>query len=425
MGPIQTLDDFIGLVKRRHLVIAVVTVLGVIFAVLYSIGRPQVYESTAVIQVQSPVVVDPTSGSLVPSQSAQRLQSIEQQLTTRGNMLEVIARYNLFVGLPLTDEEKVYALRQTLRFERVTSAAATRPGISAPVSAFLITARADTGRKAAQVANDFAERIHNAGTEVQTGQARESVEFFSRQQVDLTAAIERQELALVAFKSENAALLPGQRVIQEQEIVRIGGEIRDLDQSLIASRNVRNAILRRGTERALDRSRLEDLDEEIETLLAQRSDLVERRKEVQTVLSQGPEIDRQIAEAERRLAQLGGQLDVATRRLAESSTAMEVEQRQQGETFALLEPAVEPEHPVGRSRRQLAAVGAVASMIAGIGLAFMLDLIRPVIRSSAQMERELDLTPLAVIPTLSEIRQTHKSSRKDPPPVAPPPGAPA
>ncbi|MFV0493071.1 MAG: GumC family protein [Pseudorhodobacter sp.] len=412
MGPVQTLDDFIGLLFRRRLLIAVVTILGIILSVLYALSKAHVFESTAVIQVRSPTVVDPTSGSLVPSQSAQRLQSIEQQLMTRDNMLEVIERYKLYAGLPWTPEEKVAALRQTLRFDRVTSAAATQPGIAAPVSALLISVQADTRTKAAQIANDFAERILDEGTEVRTGQARESARFFSRQQADLETEIERQELALVAFKSKHAALLPAQRGMRVQEIIGLDTEIRMLYQSLLAARNIRDGVIRRGGDRVTDQRRLETLDEEIDTLLAQREALLSRREEVQAILAEGPEIDRQIAEAERGLSQLSSQLNVTTQRLAEANTAVEVEQQEQGETFALLERAVEPDHAIGRPRRQLAAVGAFASFLFGIAVAFLLDFVKPVIRSPAQMERELGLIPVAVIPTLAEIEKTEENRRQ-------------
>jgi tyrosine-protein kinase Etk/Wzc len=45
-------------------------------------------------------------------------------------------------------------------------------------------------------------------------------------------------------------------------------------------------------------------------------------------------------------------------------------------------------------------VGAVGSLLGALALAFLLDLIRPVVRTEAQMIRELDLRPVVSIPEL-------------------------
>ena len=96
---------------------------------LYVMAKPDVFESTAVIQVQSPTVSNPEAG--LGGNSAQRLQAIQQQLTTRENMLAVIARHDLFAGTQLSDDQKVHLLRIALRFETVASAAASGFGEAA------------------------------------------------------------------------------------------------------------------------------------------------------------------------------------------------------------------------------------------------------------------------------------------------------
>lgn len=52
MGPIQTLEDLLGLLRRRLWLIALVTLTGMLLAALYAKSRPDLYESAAVIQVR-------------------------------------------------------------------------------------------------------------------------------------------------------------------------------------------------------------------------------------------------------------------------------------------------------------------------------------------------------------------------------------
>jgi uncharacterized protein involved in exopolysaccharide biosynthesis len=403
MGHIQSIDEFIGLLIRRRLLIGAVAVFGMVMTLLFVMSKPDVFESAAVIQVQSPIVTDPTSGVQMPSQSAQRLQAIEQRLTTRENMLAVIERHGLYAGLPLSDDEKVHLLRISLRFQTVASAASPQFGAPPQVSALIIFAQAETRAKAARVANDFAQSILDAGAEVQTGRARESVEFFTRQQSDLRDQLTRMEAEFAVFKVQNAAALPAQRALREQELVGLETDLRALEQALVAARNERDAIVARQSQRITDRRQIEALNDQIATLDAQRAALETTRGEIRALLVQAPEVDRSLSAFERSLDQLQDQFEATTRRLAEARTAMDVEQRQQGESFTLLERAIEPDYPISGGRRKLAVVGAMASVLLGVGLAFLLDLLHPVLRTRVQVERELDLVPIVAIPPIRGI----------------------
>ncbi len=403
MGPIQTFDELIGLLVRRRLLIGAITVFGVVLTLLHVMSRPDLYESAAVIQVQSPIVTDPISGAQVPSQSAQRLQAIEQRLTTRENLLAVIERHGLYQDLPLSADEKVHLLRMALRFERVASAASPQFGAPAQVAALIVFAQADTRDRAARVANDFAQSILDAGAEGQTGRARESVQFFSRQLEELRAEIARTETELALFKTENALVLPAQRALREQELVGLEADLRGVEQALGAARNEREIVLARASQRATDRRQVEVLDEQIARLGAQRAVLEDGRAEIRDLLVQAPEVDRRLLTFERNLAQLQDQFELTTRRLAEARTAMDVEQHQQGESFTLLERAMAPDYPVSGGRRKLAVAGALGSLMLGFGIAFLLDLMKPVLRTRAQVERELDLLPIVAIPPIRGI----------------------
>ena len=79
---------------------------------------------------------------------------------------------------------------------------------------------------------------------------------------------------------------------------------------------------------------------------------------------------------------------------------MRLEQAQQAERFTLLERALVPQYALGSGGKKLALLGSVASLFGALLLAFGLDLLHPVVRSSAQMERQLGLRPVIAIPEL-------------------------
>ena len=103
---------------------------------------------------------------------------------------------------------------------------------------------------------------------------------------------------------------------------------------------------------------------------------------------------------ERRIETLQGQLDLIAGRRAEAETALRLEQDRQSEHFSLLERATIPPYPASGGGRKIAAAGAIASVLMALALAFLLDVLRPVLRCSSQMERALGIRPVVAIPQL-------------------------
>lgn len=407
MGQIQSIDDLIGLLIRRRLLIGAIAVFGIVITLLYVMSKSDVFESTAVIQVQSPTVANPdAASSAVRDNSAQRLQAIQQKLTTRENMLAVIERHKLYAGTPLSDDQKVHLLRMALRFETVASAAASGFGQPSEVSALLVSVKADTRSLAAQITNDFAQGILDAGANTQMDRAREALAFYRGEKDRLKTQIDTLAAQYSTFQSENRAALPAQRDLIRSELTGLETELRTLDQALVAARNERAVIERKTTLRVTDRRQLDGLIAQIETLTAQSNALEGRRAEILVTLAKAQDTDRALGDYQRNLAQLQSQYEVATRRSADAETDANLQDRQQGETFTLLERAVEPDYPISGGRRKLAVMGAVASLLAGVCAAFVLDHARPVIRTSSQLERELDLRAIVAIPELGPSEKT-------------------
>lgn len=400
MGQIQSLDEFLSLLLRRRWLIIAVALLGVTLTALYARARPDTYESAAVIQVEIPTVTE-QDGTVAPSGAAQLLQAIEQRLTTRENLLAVIARHGLYANLPgLTDDQKVAILRGALTFQSVASATAQPFGAPPAISAILIFARMDSPDLAARVANDFAQGILDQSTAGQLASARETTTFFATEEARVWQQIVALEAEIAAFKNANAAAMPERLSAQRDELVALDADLRDLAQSRVAVEGQRNAIGSRDGLRATQLRTLDDLDAQLTVLDAQSASLQTRRAEIEAALAQTPEVDRVLSGYDRRLAQLQGQHDVVTRRMAEAETSQRLAEARQSERFTLLERATVPQFATGGGGRKLVLAGAVVSLLAGVTLAFVLDLLNPVVRTAAQMQRQLDLRPVVSIPDL-------------------------
>lgn len=403
MGQIQSIEDLLGLLWRRRVEILTVALLGAVLSVAFALSRPVAYESAAVIQVESPTVGlagDPGSGS------AQRLQAIQQRLTTRENLLAVIARHGLFAGEPLTPDEKVHALRSSIRFEPVASAAPVAYGSPPQVSALIVSARAETGEQAARIANDFAQSVLDSGAERQAGRAQDTLEFFTAEERRLAVEIAALEAEVSAYTAGNARALPALRELLRDELVGVETELRSIDQALAAARAERARIEAAEVQRQTDRRQIEALAAEVSTLEARRASLADQRAGLMADMTRIPEVEQQLAGYARRQDQLQARYAQVMARLAEADTAAKLEELRKAERFTLLERATIPDYPATGARKRVALAGAFFSLLAGVVVAFLLDTLNPVVRTSAQLQRQIGLRPIVAIPEMPRRRRT-------------------
>ncbi len=143
------------------------------------------------------------------------------------------------------------------------------------------------------------------------------------------------------------------------------------------------------------------LDSQLSLLQDQRRIIAERREALDASILRTPEVEVALNAFNRRLRELQDQYSVITQRRAEARTGEELETSQQSERFQVVENATVPDHPIEPKRKQIVALGSGGSAVLGFALLFLLEMMRPVLRSSAQMERQLDLRPVISIPYVS------------------------
>jgi tyrosine-protein kinase Etk/Wzc len=395
MGQIQSIEELLSLILRRRWLIIIITVLGMIVSVVYAKMRPNSYETMAVIQIEAPSVSDGQANG----GSAQMLQVIEQRLTTRENLSAMIERHNLFADQPdLSMEKKIGLLRTAVTFQAVERASDN--GQSGGVSAILITARLGEAEQAARVANDFAQGILDQSTEGQRDRSDQNLAFFKDEADRVDQEINALEAEIANYKNAHADALPETSSARQDELGRISTEIRDSNQKIAALTSEATSIQQKQVQRETDKRRLSDISAALVVLNAQVADAQSRQTVVQAAMAAMPEVERVLSGYARQLQQLQDQYTALTQRMADAQTTQKLAERQQSERFTMLERAITPEYPVGGNRKKLAMVGSAASLAAALALAFLLDLVKPVVRTSAQMQRQLEIEPVVCIPEI-------------------------
>ncbi len=404
MGPIYSLDDFLDMLRRRAWLVLFVTLVGCVASVFWALSKPHLYSSSEVIQIEQPKIDSDLAPTTVAGSSARRLQLIQQQLMARDSLTEVIEKFDLYDNLTaLRPSEKVNLLRRAVTINGV---AAVREGFAddGTISVLTITAEMDSAEHAQEVAHEFADRTRALSVAQREDQTRETLDFFVKQEQNLIRDISGLEKELAAFRSDNDLSIEGSLEFSRNQIASLNESLLEIDREIITAQMARSTIDK--TARAATVARLQkEYDEQLDNLTTQRKLLDDRRTALTSSIETSPEVERALANYERRLTQLQGQLNVISTRRNEAEVGFSLENAARGEQMITIEEAPLPDFPVTMSRKKRAAMGGVASGMLAVVLAFLLDLRRPVIRTARQMERETGLRPVVSIPKAPRTRQ--------------------
>lgn len=399
MGPIYSLADFLDMLRRRAAVILYVIAAGSILSLWVALNQQHMYHSAEVIQVTRPTIADDLAKSTVEGSSARRMQLIEQRLMARATLLDIIDKFALYADLPsLTPTEKVVMLRQAVS---ITGVAAVREGFAddGTISVLTITALMPTAQQAQQVASEFGRRTIELSVSSRIAQARETLSFFAEKEAALASQVSALEDEISAFHAANDVAQPGTVEFRRSEVATINENLLDIEREKILIR--RTADQASASERpATARRVLADAQDKLNTLDAQRDLLSQRKDELEAALQTTPEVQRQLGVYSRQMEALQGELEVVSTRRNEAEVGFRLETSRQGERLTVLEPAGLADYPSTSARKNKALMGGIASVLAGLAFAFVLELRAPVLRSAAQMERETGLAPVASIPVL-------------------------
>ena len=407
MGPIYTWQDFLDMTRRRLGVIIFVVLLGCVASLYWAMSQVHLYQSSEVIQVEQPKINDDLARSTVEGSSARRLQLIQQQLMARTSLQQIIEKYDIYSNLvALKPSEKVQLLREAVSINGV---AAAREGFAddGTISVLTITARMEQAQLARDVAHEFAEQTRNLMAAQRREQTEETLAFFQNQEQVVLDNIAQLEGELETFRRENDLTGEGGVEFRMSEVAQLNEAILNLDREIISTQMARTQIDRSARASTVAREE-QALESQLRTLADQRALLDQRRTELRETIQSSPEIQRSLADFDRRMEQLRDQLETIATRRNQAQVGFNLEMGAQGERLTTIEEAQVPDYPITMSKKKRAIMGAVASTGIAFFIAFLLELRRPVIRSARQMKRETGVMPVVSIPELAPKYQSSK-----------------
>ena len=393
----QSFEEVFSAIKRRLGLIILITFVGCIISLAVALSRIPVYNAIAVVQIEDAQVAGTNTsvGAMVDNRASldarRTVQLIEQRVMSRGSLVEVMDKYDLFNDIPnMTAAMRLDAMRNSVTVEAIGGGEPWQPVQS--VSGMVITVNLSDPQKAADVANEMLDRVMQEARSRSVDRAQMEVEFFNVEEARIREEIAAAESVIAQFKSANAEVLPA-------NITVLQGELTTLNASLLT---LRQQVLSLESNSA--RTRPEALEREVGLLQDQITLIETRVGQINALLARAPAVERELASLQRELTQLNEQFTVISRRKADAQMSQSLEEQRQLARFEVLERAIVPVFPVSRSKRSVAMMGGVASGMLSLGVAFVLELLNPPIRNAGQMERVLGIRPVISVPVLDTAK---------------------
>ena len=208
---IQSLDDFLEILKRRKNFIIWPALLIFITSALVAFLIPPTYRSTSTILIEEQDIPEEYVMSTVTSYAEQRIQSINERIMSSTKLMEVINRFNLYADQRKSKsiEEISEKMRKDIKLETINAQVANRRGGSSSATiAFSVAYEGSKPDVVQQVAGVLASMYLEENLKIREQQATGATRFIEEEMNGLKAKLADLDAKLAAFKSRNLGSLP-------------------------------------------------------------------------------------------------------------------------------------------------------------------------------------------------------------------------
>ena len=152
-------------------------------------------------------------------------------------------------------------------------------------------------------------------------------------------------------------------------------------------------------------ARIAAIQREMELLAAQRVVDEDRLTALRVSIARTPEIDIELGRLLRNRDAILTQYSDAVLKRAEAATGERLEVNRQAERLEVIEQPVVASRPSSPNRPLIVAGGAAGGLALGGGIALLLELIFPFLRTSRDVERRLGVRPFVTVPYIETRRE--------------------
>ena len=388
----QNLDVtyYASILKKRFLYLLIPFVVVALGGVAAALLWTPVYLSEGRLLVESQQIPADLVRPTVTATAKERIQVIQQRVTTRDNLLALLDKYKLYANdrTRLSRTELLDLMRDNIRIEPINLDQAS--GARAQTIALKVGFTDQRPDVATQVANELVTLFLNEDARNRTNRAMETTRFLAREAQRLDSDL-------------NAI---------EAKIVEARKQFRDhpLWESSAGVRVSPVATLK--TELAQKRAVYSKAHPEVRRIEAQLAALEKLEAPVAATTQKGitPATATEVLEpllAQRVAAQKN--LEIANDKLAAARLGESLERAQFSERLQVLEQAVAPQKPIKPNRPKIIALAFIGAVMAGLAGVVGIEMFDRTIRGSRDLLQVAGGNSIVVVPYISTKAELDRS----------------
>ncbi|NTZ43953.1 lipopolysaccharide biosynthesis protein [Altererythrobacter sp. SALINAS58] len=437
------LEQLPSILWHRRWWIIVPTLLGAIAAAAAYFVIPPVYQSNAVMLVESPQLPESVIGTTKGELVQRRIARIREQVTSRPALLSMIEQHGLY-----QDQRQSQPLSELIqRMRDAITIAPAAGGDDESAIAFQISFEYQEPAPAQAVAQDLMDDVLELDYSGTLEQATGTVQFLADQAAVLEQQIAQLQGQISSVKAQYGGVLGGGGLmvgadptsydmqiaslqrdnasLMAQKNIALGSDerspvVQQAESALAAARAVyaeshpdvifakqRLAEARELAKQNVDRLPLEGVNQQIANNNSQIATLRAAKERAQSQIAASmanqarqPLVQQQISELEQELSVLDSQYQSVQDQLLEARTGVRAEDEQMGERLVVVDPPVVPDAPVRPNRLLITAAGLGGGLALGFLLALAIELFLRPIRDPKTLQGITGAAPLAVVPVI-------------------------
>jgi protein tyrosine kinase modulator len=236
-GPSINLGDYLKIAKQRKWSFLMPLVVVVAIAAAVALKLPAKYRSSATILIESQELPPEFVMATVTSFAEQRLQQINQRITSTSKLLEIIDKYNLYKKMRAkqTTEEVVDQMREDIKLKQISADIKdprTGRATSATIAFTLSYEGMDPPATIQRVANVLVSEFLQENIGLRERQTAEASEFLDDEMQKVQAELDRVAKNLAQFKEQHINELPELLSVNIQGVHNTERDIERLEEQM-------------------------------------------------------------------------------------------------------------------------------------------------------------------------------------------------
>lgn len=206
--PPMDFDDYMAILRRRWLWIAIPALIAPLIAYAISLALPEQYVSQTLVLVEQQKVPEGYVKPVVNEDLTGRLASMREEILSRTRLQPIIESFGLYDKGKLPMEEKLEVMRKSIVITPI------RPDVTTSrtngVPGFFIAFTSDRAKTAQQVCGEITSMFLSENLKAREQSAAGTTAFLARQLDDAKRSLDEQDAKLADFQRKYVGQLPGQ-----------------------------------------------------------------------------------------------------------------------------------------------------------------------------------------------------------------------